>query len=64
MSNYLPKGGEEEVNREAKVMVVSQFDTGCKSVFIEMPKPGLALSISQKVPRRAGSWWKLSNWWG
>jgi len=37
------------VNREAKVTAVSQFHT--KLVFIEMPKPLLALSISRKDPR-------------
>jgi hypothetical protein len=55
MSNYLSNGGEEEVNREAKVMPVSQFNTGCKSVFIGIPKQVLALSNSQKGPRFAGS---------
>jgi len=55
MSNYLSNGGEEEVNREAKVMPVSQFNTGCKSVFVEMTKPVLALNISQKGPLYADS---------
>jgi hypothetical protein len=49
MSNYLSNSGEEEVNREAKVTPVSRFNTGCKSVFIGIPKPVLALSNSQKL---------------
>jgi len=49
------------VNREAKVTAVSQFHT--KLVFIEMPKPLLALSISRKDPRSPNFLLKLSNWW-